>query len=666
MRKWIAGLLAAVIAFGIPFSAFAQNIKFTDVADGAYYRDAVEWAVAEGITAGTGKGKFSPDMVCSRAQIVTFLWRAAGEPAPSTYEQPFADVPVDAYYYEAVLWAVEEGITSGTGQDRFNPNMNCSRSQIAALLWRFAGEPAAAGRLAFGDVPSNSFFYNAVQWMVGEGITLGAGGNRFGSYNSCTRAQIVTFLYRYLDSPAYERLHINEYDGYSLVLEEEYIADRSRAEVCTAYRNSHTEIEIYRQSLSGTSVSVYQNYSNGFLSNTADHILDVRTVRGFGGRNYNVTAWHRTPLARVENDYNHYVVFDTREGNYVYTVFIKSKYPTNNVDFYGYGLLESLSFFNPTAKAPQMKGASVERDWNQATQAFYDQYFGADAELSWGIFNNDAAWGDFTTLNGYEQELGKKFSFMLIYTDFDEDTIERLSYMPLRAKQNGKVAEITLQTVNKASGNMVYDILDGDYDDFLRRYAKALANFGEPVLFRLFNEMNGDWCPYSAYNYSRDTSLYREVWRYIYGIFEEQGANKNVLWVWNPNEGSFPNFKWNHTMAYYPGDEYVDIIGLTAYNTGTYYSQHGEKWKSFTALYDSLYKNYCNRFEQPLMITEFACAEMGGNKDAWTEAMFQKITDYDRIKVAIWWDGTDFDPANGGIARDYRIKSVLDVFKKYM
>jgi len=214
---------------------------------------------------------------------------------------------------------------------------------------------------------------------------------------------------------------------------------------------------------------------------------------------------------------------------------------------------------------------------------------------------------------------------------------------------------------------MVYDVLSGKYDMFLRDYALTIKDFGHPVIFRLGNEMNGDWCPYAGYNTSRDPMVFKEFYRYIYSIFEEAGVN-NTIWVWNPNAESFPNFKWNDTLMYYPGDEYVDVVGLTAYNTGTYYASKGEKWQEFDELYSNLYNEYYRNFGQPLMICEFASASHGGDKTQWVSSMFENIKYYSNIKVAIWWDGRDRD-ANGNIARSYYIDdpvSVLDVFKKHL
>ena len=176
--------------------------------------------------------------------------------------------------------------------------------------------------------------------------------------------------------------------------------------------------------------------------------------------------------------------------------------------------------------------------------------------------------------------------------------------------------------------------------------------------------MNGDWCQYSAFHTSKDTQIYRELYHYIYGIFEEQGANKNTLWVWNPNERSFPDFSWNDARLYYPGDEYVDIVGLTGYNTGNYYK--GEIWRSFDEIYQPLYAEYIKTYDKPFMITEFASNSVGGDKSQWIRDMFGSIHKLDKIKVAIWWSGCDWE-SPGVPARIYYMNEspeILDTFKE--
>ncbi len=174
-------------------STEAEN-PFTDISKNDYFYDAVLWAVEEGVTGGTGGGKFSPNAPCTRAQMVTFLWRASGSPEIGT-ANPFSDVSSDAYYYDAVLWAAEQGITGGTGNGKFSPDAPCTRAQMATFLWRVAGSPTPeSGENIFADVPADSWYAQAVQWAYGQKITNGIGGGKFSPDAICTRAQMVQML----------------------------------------------------------------------------------------------------------------------------------------------------------------------------------------------------------------------------------------------------------------------------------------------------------------------------------------------------------------------------------------------------------------------------------------------------------------------------------------
>ena len=170
--------------------------SFSDLAPSDFCYDAVMWAVGRDITGGIGNYTFGPNLPCTRAQAVTFLWRAAGSPEPETRAMPLTDVPVGSYYYNAVLWAIENGITEGTSDTMFSPDATCSRAQIVTFLWRAGGSPAASGNSAFTDVASDAYYAAAVIWAEKNDITGGIGGGLFGSNNDCTRGQIVTFLYR--------------------------------------------------------------------------------------------------------------------------------------------------------------------------------------------------------------------------------------------------------------------------------------------------------------------------------------------------------------------------------------------------------------------------------------------------------------------------------------
>lgn len=171
---------------------------FVDVQADAYYADAVAWALQNKITSGTGETTFSPHGFCSRAQAVTFLWRAFGRPEPKTTVNPFTDVRPGDYYYKAVLWAVGNGVTSGTSTTTFSPNDTCSRAQIVTFLWRSAGSPVVGNTGVFSDVKASSYYVNAVDWAVHTGVTSGTSKTTFSPNSDCVRGQIVTFLYRYL------------------------------------------------------------------------------------------------------------------------------------------------------------------------------------------------------------------------------------------------------------------------------------------------------------------------------------------------------------------------------------------------------------------------------------------------------------------------------------
>ena len=176
--------------------SFTRANEFIDVPAGSYYYDAVLWAVENGITTGASASRFDPNGICTRAQAVTFLWRAAGSPAAKSAVMPFADVKVGSYYYDAVLWAVENGITKGTSETMFSPDATCSRAQIVTFLWRSQKSPAAGTANPFTDVKASAYYADAVLWAVKEDVTKGTTNTTFSPDANCTRAQIVTFIWR--------------------------------------------------------------------------------------------------------------------------------------------------------------------------------------------------------------------------------------------------------------------------------------------------------------------------------------------------------------------------------------------------------------------------------------------------------------------------------------
>ena len=177
----------------------ATKAPFTDVKESDYFYEPVLWAVSYNITSGVSSNRFGPGNPCTRAQVVTFLWRAAGSPEPTSDNNPFTDVSESNYYYKAVLWAVENGITSGTSSTTFGPSRPCTRAQVVTFLWRACGSPNPSSyNNPFTDVKETDYYYKAVLFAVEYGITSGMSATTFGSSNTCTRAHVVTFLYKAL------------------------------------------------------------------------------------------------------------------------------------------------------------------------------------------------------------------------------------------------------------------------------------------------------------------------------------------------------------------------------------------------------------------------------------------------------------------------------------
>ena len=192
--KYTFTMPASKVEVNATFVKEVEISPFSDVSTSAYYYEAVKWAQEKGITGGIGNGLFGPNQPCTRAQIVTFLWRAAGSPEPKSMSS-FSDVSADSYYAKAVAWAVENGITTGTGDGKFSPDATCTRAQSVTFLFRAIGK-LVDSKAEFSDVLTDSYYANAVAWAVENGVTNGIGNGLFGPDNSCTRAQIVTFLFR--------------------------------------------------------------------------------------------------------------------------------------------------------------------------------------------------------------------------------------------------------------------------------------------------------------------------------------------------------------------------------------------------------------------------------------------------------------------------------------
>ncbi len=311
-------------------------------------------------------------------------------------------------------------------------------------------------------------------------------------------------------------------------------------------------------------------------------------------------------------------------------------------------------------------------NWDEKTLAFYDSFSDSN-DFKWGIFTENIT----TTaidekIPELEDYIDYKFDIILMYNHLGEPLpLETMKKM----HNKDKIIELTVQTCANNNEKLfdytpMFDIIEGKKDEQIRTLANGIKEFANPVLFRLNNEMNSDWTSYSGIICLSDPEIYKEVWHRIYNIFEEEGVT-NCIWIFNPNDNNYPPSKWNNFLAYYPGNEYVHMIGVTGYNQGTYYAEkNGETWKSFKTIYDEINSKYSELFKDfPWIITEFASSSVGGNKAKWIEDMFKNIENYPNIKAAVWFSAADYDPdytETLQVSRPYWLdetKETLDAFK---
>lgn len=378
-----------------------------------------------------------------------------------------------------------------------------------------------------------------------------------------------------------------------------------------------------------------------------------------------VVAFSRTPAPMGDYKKNTYVYAYIYTGTpHYYRVMFKAEEYSPHLMEEVYKVLYSFSLGVP------IRGTSdvytdfkpvVPENWTEETKSVYNKIVNAETPY-WGCFNPLAVrYLKTERTNALEEAVDFEFPVLLEYIYYWED-------FPMdgmkQAYDAGKIVELTMQTSSVMNEdldnyNPFFDVLDGVADESLRKFARDAAEFGKPFIFRLNNEMNSDWTSYGGNVILCDPDLYVEVWRKIYNIFQEEGVN-NAIWVFNPNNISFPPCGWNSPLAYYPGNEYVQMFGITGYNTGDYYKDlYGETWREFEDIYDEIYKTYEPCFSEfPWMITEFASASAGGDKVKWINDMFKAFPKYPEIKVAVWFNSQDFDPREPHetvVSREYRL-----------
>ena len=367
-----------------------------------------------------------------------------------------------------------------------------------------------------------------------------------------------------------------------------------------------------------------------------------------------------------------YVNYFTPSREYLRVMFRYQKEDTATRDKL-LALCESARIFDPLGEAVYRTNYAPDRtnvSWSPQTQALYESCLDPSAPLQWGIFLQDFYVSGFDNeLTAMEETLDYTFPVILYYRHFP--THEFPTAVMQENYEAGRLVELTLQLTDNNNVDMfakspLLDIYRGNMDGQLRQWARDAAAFGHPFLFRLNNEMNSDWTSYGGVVNLADPQIFTAVWQRIYRIFEEEGVD-NCIWIFNPHDRQAPPSNWNNSLAYYPGNEYVQMIGVTGYNNGTYYTQWAEEWREFEDIYDQIQEEYQPHFASfPWIITEFASSGIGGDKVAWIEEMFDHIGDYPNIRIAVWFSFADFDDANGGTpARTYWLDETPETLEAF-
>ncbi|HHY35116.1 MAG TPA: hypothetical protein GX510_05725 [Firmicutes bacterium] len=485
--------------------------------------------------------------------------------------------------------------------------------------------------------------------------------NRLVPASSLDRSRDVKAIYH---AEGKQRL-INYPDGYLVDVPEDYAFDFRYSPLYTRMYNRTSEVIITREWSQYPDVDGYIDYyllrfvlNPQWRAANGVTLVEEKTLR-YGNYTVKLVSLVLGGLEGRQDKFDGYTIV-TLHGSkqWFFRFLIKHRSTDERMSAIVEEMLSSFRAFYPSGNpAFDVSFAPViPETWSSETQDVYKSIC-ASTGVKWGIFVEDIFQEGITsTIPALEAKLDYAFDVVLCYLHFGADFPTEFMEKNYEA---GKLVELTYQTSYQGLYDYTpaLDIYRGKKDDELRKFARAAREFGHPFLFRLNNEMNSDWTDYSGVVNLCDPEIYIEIWRRVYTIFAEEGVN-NAIWVFNPNDMDFPPCRWNNFLAYYPGDEYVHMIGVTGYNTGTYYKDvTGERWREFEEIYDNIAANYRPLFGKfPWIITEFASSSVGGDKAEWIRRMFRKLPDYPEIKIAVWFSAADYDVRpgfEGRVSRPY-------------
>lgn len=438
--------------------------------------------------------------------------------------------------------------------------------------------------------------------------------------------------------------YYNSLDGYNLVVPGDWVLDDSHKGVMTRLTapDQLAVIKIYSQSLANVSASDYLHYSNKkVLEGQNGMVLLAHNRNPVHGIPAYRIMWQRPRLSNVPNDLNLYREINLLYKDRVYTLVLKTN--AENLTRYNPVFEDILASFQAQPVVPEYPQVEYPPLEDIQIQGPNLKLTIPKDKMMWGIFHplfhpNVFYPRAIEAYKQYEESLGHKFEFIMTYTEF---------YKPFPSQivadtyADRRMMMMTWHPVidEGLSSVIIPNIVNGEYDHYIAEWARQVKNVEDPIFVRFANEMNGDWDPWCAWYYSKDADLFIQAWQRIHRIFEEQGAD-NAIFVWNPHDRAFPDFKWNSAELYYPGQDFVDWVGLTGYNNGTGFA--GETWREFNEIYYPVYTEYLRKFPgKPLMITEFSCSELGGNKANWIQQAMNSLRMYPYIRVAVWYDQTD-------------------------
>ena len=462
-------------------------------------------------------------------------------------------------------------------------------------------------------------------------------------------------------------------NGFSVALPADMAVDISNSPKTIAFESPGAKLVISREWSWDEDVSGFlAYYFYGYLLDETYRVEnDITLLENTKTDDYERLTVHLNGYSGKFDTYT-YLALNTGYRTFYHAILKYSSADTDS-DSLIQRVLDSFTFFAPEGETKYSTDFRpiIPDNWTPETCALYEK-IASSGDFLWGIFTRDVLGAGITReIPEIEDRLDYTFGIILAYTDLGGGFPSEFMN---RCYDEGRIAELTLQVTEsyyqKLFGRSPWlDLYKTGDDARIRDFARAAAAFGKPFLFRLNNEMNSNWVSYGGVSNLLDPDIFVQNWRTVYRIFQEEGVN-NAIWIYNPNDRDAPPNAWNNQAAYYPGNGYAQIYGVTGYNNGTYYKDTwNENWREFEEIYDQIAADSSGLFGAfPWVITEFSSSSVGGDKVKWIDDMFRSLGKYENIKAAVWFSYADYDPKdNTTVSRPYWLNETdetLAAFKR--